>query len=112
MVEDREKMCKRANGGGYVSQTICGSQSVDWRGQGWRKTGDDIFWNYSPDTLSDADAPFVTCHKMEIEGHSGLCTATLPFGNLVLSISLDDDELPYLDATYERAVSMLRSWEV
>ena len=49
---------------------------------------------------------------MLIEGHSGLCKATLPLEDMVLTIGFDDDELPKLEALYQRAASMLRSWEV
>lgn len=112
LVQDREEVCERANGRGYVSQTICGPQIVEWKGQGWLKTGDDTFWTYSPNAPSAANAPFVSCHKMELEEHPGLCKATLALGDLVLTFSLNDDELPSLEATYQHAASMLRSWEV
>ena len=112
LVEEQETVCTRANGGGYVSRTICGPQKIEWQGLGWLRKGDDVFWTYSPDTPAGANAPFVSCHKPEIKGHSGLCHATLAFEDLVLTISLDDDELPTLEATYQRAVSLLRSWEV
>ncbi len=112
LVEGRDDVCARANGAGYVSQTICGSQEVVWKDQRWRKTGDDTFWNYSLDTPEAPKAPLVSCHKMEVEGHSGLCHATLSLGDLALTISLNDDELPEIETTYERAATMLRSWEV
>lgn len=112
LVQGREAVCARANGSGYVSRTICDPQSIDWQGHGWVRNGDDTFWTYSPDTPSGADLQFVSCHRMEIEGHPGLCKATLALDDLVLTISLDDDELPALAGTYESAASMLRSWEV
>lgn len=112
LVQGREAVCARANGGGYVSQTICDSRSTEWQGHGWVRNGDDTFWTYSPDTPSGADLHFVSCHRMEIEGHPGLCKATLALDDLVLTISLDDDELPALAGTYESAASMLRFWEV
>ena len=112
LVQGREAVCARANGSGYVSRTICDPQSIDWQGHGWVRNGDDTFWTYSPDTPSGADLHFVSCHRMKIEGHPGLCKATLALDDLVLTISLDDDELPALAGTYESAASMLRSWEV
>ncbi|GEM_PF-4029357 len=112
LVQERESVCIRANGGGYVSRTICGAQNVEWKGHGWRRQGDDTFWTYSPATPAGANAPFVSCHKMEIKGHSGLCSAVLDLGDLVVTISLNDDELPALEEIYERAASLLRSWEV
>lgn len=112
LVQNRESVCTRANGGGYVSRTVCGPQTIDWQGHGWRRAGDDTWWTYSPDTPASLDAPFVSCHRMQIEGHPGRCSATLGLGDLLLTISLNDDELPQLEVTYQRAVSLLRSWEV
>jgi len=112
LVQERKTVCARANGGGYVSQTICAPNEVEWQGQRWVKKGDETFWTYSPETPAGSDAPFVSCHKMQIEGQPGLCTAILALGDLVLMIGLDDDELPELEATYKRAASMLRAWEV
>lgn len=112
LVQNRERVCARANGAGYVSRTVCGPREIAWRGHGWRKAGDETWWTYSPDTPVRGDAPFVSCHKMQIEGHTGLCSATLGLGDLLLTISLNDDELPKLEMTYQRAVSLLRSWEV
>jgi hypothetical protein len=111
LVQEREAVCARANGAGYVSRTICGPRQVKWKGHGWVRKGDETFWTYSPDTPSHPDAPFISCHSMEIKGHPGLCSATLTFDGLVLTIGLNDDELPGLETTYQRAVSMLRSWE-
>lgn len=111
LVQDREGVCRRANGGGYVSRTICGPNKVEWQGYEWLRNGDDTFWTYSPNTSSEANAPFVSCFKMQLEGHPGLCSATLGLDDLVLTIGLNDDELSALEATYQRAVSMLRSWE-
>jgi hypothetical protein len=112
LVQERETVCARANGGGHVSRTICGPRKIEWQNHGWVRKGDETFWTYSPDTPSGVDAPFVSCHRMQIEGHPGLCNATLVLGDLVLTISLDDDELPALEDTYENAASLLRLWEV
>lgn len=112
LVQEREAVCTRANGRGYVSRTICAPQIVEWQGRGWVKQGNETFWVYSPAMPPSAEAPFVSCHRMQIEGHPGLCHATLVLGDLVLTIGFDDDELPQLEATYQRAASMLHSWEV
>ncbi len=112
LVEERVAVCTRANGGEYVSRTICSPNEVEWQGRGWVKKGDEIFWTYSPETPVGADAPFIICHRMEIEGHPGLCKATLAIGDLALTIALNDDELPELEAAYQRAASMLRAWEI
>lgn len=112
LVQEKEAVCARVNGEGYVSRAICGPRIIEWEDHGWVRSGDEIFWTYSPDTPSGEDAPFVSCHRMEIEGHSGLCKATLTLGDLMLTISLNDDELPALADTYENAASLLRSWEI
>lgn len=113
LVQERGVICDRARGlKAHVNLTICASEEVEWKGRRWLKNGDDTFWTYSPDLPTAANAPFVSCHKMQVEGHSGLCTATLALGDLALTISFDDDELPALEATYERAARMLRSWEM
>jgi hypothetical protein len=112
LVQEREAVCARASGGAYVSRTICAPHEVEWQGRGWVKNGDETFWTYSPETPAGVDAPFVSCHKMEIEEHPGRCNANLALGDLVLTIDLDDDELPELETTYQRATAMLRAWEI
>jgi hypothetical protein len=112
VVEDLDGVCRRSNGGGYVSRTICGAQKIEWKGRGWRRKGDDTFWTYNPDTPEGENAPFVSCHGMQIEGHSGLCSAVMDLDDLVLTINLNDDELPTLEEKYERAASLLRSWKI
>ena len=112
LVQSRADVCARAKAGGYVSRTVCGPQTTEWQGHGWRKTGDDTWWTYSPETSASVDAPFVSCHKMQIEGHPGLCKASLPSGDLLLTISLNDDELDTLEESFKRAVSLLGEWEV
>ena len=112
LVEERGEVCAGANGRGYVSRTICGQNQVQWQGFNWIKTGDEVFWTYSPGRPDGSDAPFVSCHKMEIEGHPGMCKATVSFGDLALTIGLDDDEVPKLQEIYQRATSLLRSWEL
>lgn len=110
-VEGRSEVCRRANGSGYVSKTICGPKPIEWQGHEWIRNGDDTFWTYSPNTSSGAHARFVSCFKMEIEGRSDICSAILGVDDLALTIKLNDDELPALEATYQKAVAMLRSWE-
>lgn len=111
LVEGREDVCRRANGSGYVSKTICAPKPIEWQGHEWIRNGDDTFWTYGPNASSGSHAPFVSCFKTGIEGHSGLCSAILGVDDLALTIKLDDDELPALEATYRKAVAMLRSWE-
>lgn len=107
LVEDRTELCRRANGGGYVSKTICSPNTIEWQGHEWIKAGDDTYWTYSPNTSSGTHAPFVSCFK----GRSGLCSATLAVDDLALTINLKDDELPALETIYHKAVAMLHLWE-
>jgi hypothetical protein len=111
LVQERSTICDRARGlKAYVNSTICAKEEVEWRGRGWLRSGDDTNWTYSPGTASGSPAPFVSCIKMTIPGHPGLCSATLPAEDLALTISLNADELPALEAAYNRAVSALRTW--
>ncbi|MGU3455652.1 hypothetical protein ACLBV5_05000 [Brevundimonas sp. M1A4_2e] len=111
VVEGRAEVCRRANGSGYVSKTICSPKPIEWQGHEWLRNGDDTFWTYSPNTSSGANTPFISCFKMETEGRSGLCSATLGVDDLALTIKLKDDEIPALEATFQKAMAMLRSWE-
>ena len=112
LVEERDKICDRAKGAkAFVNSTICARQKVEWLGRRWVRSGDDTFWTYSPETPSSSPAPFISCFKMEIRGHPGLCHATVAAGDLVLTIGLNDDEVPALENTYRQTVSALKRWE-
>ncbi len=112
LVQEREMICARARGlKARVNSTICAPEEVEWRGRRWLRNGNETHWTYSPEMPSGSPAPFVSCFKMTIPDHPGLCSATLPADDLALTINLNADELPALEATYERAVSALRIWE-
>lgn len=113
LVQELAMVCDRARGSkAHVNSTICAAQDVGWRGQRWLRHGDEIQWTYSPETPAGSPAPFVSCFKMTIPGHLGLCHATLAADDLALTISLNADEIPSLEAAYDSAVSALRSWEM
>ena len=111
-VQQRSAICARARGAdAYVNSAICAPQTVEWKGGRWLKSGHETFWTYSPETPSGSRAPFVNCFALQMERHPGLCHATLPYNDLAVIISLNDDEMPALEDTYNQAVSSLRSWE-
>ena len=111
LVQELANICERAKGSdAYVNSTICAPTAVAWSDQKWVRVGDDTFWQYRPKNAPNS-AYFVSCHKMEIPGQSGLCHATLPFGDLALDIGFDDDELPTLGQLYLEAGSKLKAWE-
>lgn len=113
LVQKLAMVCDRARGlKAHVNSTICAAQDVEWRGQRWLRHGDETQWTYSPETPGGSPAPFVSCFKMTIPGHPGLCQATLAADDLALTISLNADEIPSLEATYDSAVSALSSWEM
>ncbi|CAD7342428.1 hypothetical protein SPHS6_04035 [Sphingobium sp. S6] len=41
----------------------------------------------------------------------GLCTANLPYDNLVLTIHFRDNQVGSLQALYDQSVASLRKWE-
>lgn len=113
LVRELAMVCDRARGlKVHVNSTVCAAEDVSWRGRRWLKHGDETFWTFSPETPSGSPAPFVSCFNMEMPGHPGLCHATLAADDLALTISLNADELSSLEATYDSAVSKLRTWEM
>lgn len=112
LVQERSTICSKAKGREvHVNSTVCAAHKVEWRRRRWLRNGDETFWTYSPETPSRSPAPFVSCHKMEITGHTGLCSATVGADDLVLTIGLNADDLPALDDIYEQSVSALRAWK-
>lgn len=112
LVQELAMVCDRARGlKAHVNSTICATEEVAWKGRRWLRNGDETRWTYSPETPSGSPPPFVSCFKMTIPDHPGLCSATLAADDLALTISLNADELPSLEAAYESAVSALRTWE-
>jgi hypothetical protein len=110
VVEDRASICATARGtAAYIARSAC--TDTPWRGKAWSRDGDGIFWNYSPSTSARKSAPFVSCFKMQISGHPGLCHATLPWKDHLLTIGLYDDEVPRIDQLYDRATALLTAWQ-
>lgn len=113
LVQRRDTICARAKGRqAYVNATICAPQRIEWRGRRWRKSGDETFWTFSPEQPSGLPAPFISCYKLEIPGHPGQRQATLPAGDLALTIDLNADELPILEKRFDEAMAALKRWQV
>jgi hypothetical protein len=115
-VGSRDAVCARAAGtNAYINSTVCDPLPFSWRGIPLRKSGDETFWNYLlPATGGSAGSKqqqvLVSCYKLDAGGKRGLCTANLPFRDLVLTLHIKDSEIPNLAQYFDRATSLLRRW--
>ncbi|WP_157084820.1 hypothetical protein [Sphingomonas pituitosa] len=111
-VESKRVICSRAAGSeALVNGTVCAATMPTWRGVELQKVRDGVFWRYElPPTGSNVSPTPVNCSALADRG-DGLCTAVLPYNDLVLSIHLRDSQMRSLEALYDDAVSKLKSWE-
>jgi hypothetical protein len=108
-VDARESVCRRAAGGpADVNATICSTFPLRWRGRRLYRSGDEVFWQYAP---SPSGTPVIARCSPASKRGNGLCQATLPLGDLILTLHLNDSELPRLEADYDAAASLLHGWE-
>ena len=114
LVSNWVDVCANARGStAFVNSSVCSKTATDWRKKPLKRAGDETFWTYGVvDPKTNERAIFVSCHKMEVKGHSGLCTATLPFENLVYSIGLSDSDVPNLSRFFDEATILLTKWKV
>ncbi len=112
-VESKQRICSRAAGSqALVIGTVCAAAMPRWRGVAMRKDGDGVFWRYAlPSTTGHAAAAPVNCSALADKSGDGLCTAVLPYKDLVLSIHLRDSRVQSLEALYDDAVGKLERWE-
>jgi hypothetical protein len=115
-VASKDRMCAGAVGTeAQINATVCSSQPFAWRKKPLHQVKDGVFWTYdlSVNTL-DQDRPtrvsVAGCFQSGGPGR-GLCTATLPYRDLVLSLHLTDNEMTELDSLYDQAVAHLDAWE-
>jgi hypothetical protein len=108
-VDTKANICRRAAGTRtYVNSTVYSATPLRWRGEELRRSGDKVFWAY---TLARPDqAVLINCSQVS-EPANGLCMASLPFGDLVLTLHIDDREVGRLAADYDTATALLRSWK-
>lgn len=115
-VSSREDVCRRAAASAaYVNDTVCSSRPFRWEGQPRHRTGDGQFWTYvltesGPATAASRPQVVVSCFAMG-GGIPGRCTAIVPFGDLVLTLSMADPEVPRLEPAYRQATGLLQEWE-
>jgi hypothetical protein len=108
-VDTKANVCRRAAGTrAYVNSTVCTTSPLRWRYDKLRRSGDNIFWTYSLN--GSTEAVLVNCSAMSGPA-KGLCRAPLPFGDVVLTLHIDDTEVGRLGPDYDAAVALLRAWE-
>lgn len=113
-VASRKRMCARAAGtGALVNSTVCVSRPLSWRGRPLRKVSDGVFWTYKLPMENGEKSPpvLINCFAMNGGSRTGLCTASLPYDNLVLTIHFRDNQVGSLQALYDQSVASLRKWE-
>lgn len=113
-VASKRRVCARAAGtSAQINATIFAIAPLSWRGVPLRKVTDGVFWTYDlPATPENASSrPIANCFAMADRSGRGLCRASLPYGNLVLTIFLQDDQIDSLKAFYDQSVSLLERWK-
>lgn len=113
-VASKKRICARAAGTkAQVNYTICTTALLSWQGLPLRKVTDGVFWTYDLPATPDHASPrsLANCFAMDEHSGTGLCTASLPYGNLVLTVHLRDNQVSSLQALYDQSVSHLRDWE-
>src|SRR3546814_15617109 len=113
-VASKKRMCARAAGTeALVNSTVCASRPLSWRGRTLRKVSDGVFWTYQLPAEAGQKRPpsLASCSAMGGGSRPGLCTANLPYDNLVLTIPFRDNQVGSLPALYDQSVASLRKWE-
>jgi len=108
-VDTKANICRRAAGTeAYVNSTVCAASPLQWRGRELRRSGDAVFWNYA--LVGPEQVVLINCSQVSGPA-KGLCMASLPFGDLVLTVHIDDTEVGRLAADYDAATALLRKWQ-
>lgn len=113
-VASKKRLCARAAGtGARINSTVCATRLLSWRGRPLRKVSDGIFWTYNLPVEAGQKSPLslASCSAMDGGSQAGLCTANLPYGELVLTIYFRDDQVDSLQALYDQSAASLRKWE-
>src|SRR3546814_17177523 len=73
---------------------------------------DGVFWTYQFPAEAGQKRPpsLASCSAMGGGSRPGLCTANLPYDNLVLPIHFRDNQVGSLQALYDQSVASLRKW--
>src|SRR3546814_14465452 len=76
-----------------------------WSGRTLRKVSDGVFWTYQLPAEAGQKRPpsLASCSAMGGGSRPGLCTANLPYDNLVLTIHFRDNQVGSLQALYDQS---------
>lgn len=112
-VASKKRMCARAAGTeARVNLTVCAAGPPSWRSRPLRKVSDGVFWTYDLPAEAGQRAPSLAgCSAMDDGARPGLCTAVMPYGDLVLTIHFRDNQVGSLGAMYDQSTASLRRWE-
>ena len=113
-VASKKRMCARAAGTeARVNSSVCANRPLSWRGRPLRKVSDGLFWTYQLPAETGHKPPpsLASCFAMAEASRPGLCTASLPYGDLVLTIHFRDNQVDSLQALYDQSTASLRRWE-
>lgn len=113
-VASRKRMCARAAGTeARINSTVCAARPPLWQHRPLLKVSDGVFWTYDlPAAAGQKRAPSLAgCSAMAGGTRPGLCTAVLPYGDLVLTIHFRDNQISSLEALYDQSTASLRRWE-
>ena len=114
VVASNKMLCARAAGTeARINSTVCATRPPSWQGRPLRKVSDGVFWTYDLPAEAGQKSPTVLASCFAVGGgsRSGLCTASLPYGDLVLTIHFRDNQVGSLQALYDKASASLRKWE-
>ncbi|APX67009.1 hypothetical protein V3I01_12965 [Sphingomonas sp. gentR] len=112
-VASKQRMCARAAGtAARINSTVCATSPLSWRGQPLRRVSDGVFWTYDLPAETGQKPPrsLASCFTME-NSQAGLCTASLPYGDLVLTIHFRDNQIASLQDLYDQSAASLWKWE-
>lgn len=114
VVASKKRMCARAAGTeARVNFTVCATRPLSWRGRPLHKVSDGVFWTYDlpPETGQKSPPSLASCSAMGGGSRPGLCTANLPYGELVLTVHFRDNQVASLQALYDQSIGSLGRWE-
>lgn len=113
-VTSKRLICAAAAGTeARVNATVCAARPLPWRDRRLQKRGDEVFWTYDLPAGPGQKSPpsLASCFAMAERSTPGLCTAVLPYGDLVLTVHFRDNQAASLQALYDQSVANLRDWE-
>jgi len=113
-VASKKQMCARAAGTeALVNLTVCATRPLSWRDRPLSKVSDGVFWTYDLPLESGQKSPpsLASCSATGGGSRPGLCTANLPYGDLVLTVHFRDNQVGSLQVLYDQSLASLGKWE-